>query len=173
MRRIFLLVTILANIIVFEGFSQNIPSSFSSQAVLKDFISRSPQFKSETTGIIVTLTYSASGGFVMYADGKNIGHFETDLNPRYPTRALLGLQWLPQWGPAPFVLDVAGGEPFLALLPVQGQEQIYVDDYGNMHPGRSWKKNWNSLDVTRNGIVFTPMDRQPSQKNFDFIGFKK
>lgn len=172
MRKVLLLALILANI-AFAGFSQNIPSSFSSQTVLRDFISRNPQFKSETSGIIVTLSYSASGGFVMYADGNNIGHFETDLNPRYPTRALLGLQWNPGWGPAPFVLDVAGGEPFLALLPVEGQENIYMDDSGQIKPGRSWKKNWMSLDVRKNGIVFTPMDRKPSQSNFNFIGFKK
>lgn len=166
---VFLFILIFPSLIT----AQIIPKTFSSKEVLRDFIEQQPQFKSRTTGVVVTLGYDSIKGFSMYADGSNIGQFYSDLNLRYPTRAILVVPFMVGWQ-APFVLDVADGEPFLALLPVEGQETIWQDNRGKIHTeGRPWMKNWNSLDIDKHGIYFQPVNAQPPQKNFDFIGFNK
>lgn len=149
-----------------------IPSKIESANTLRKFFSNSPRFKCSQTNVTLTLSYDATDGFVAYVDGKRLGKFEVDTREDQPQKALIGLPWLNGYGPAPMLLTLNGNNTTLALLPVQGEENLSYNSRGYLQHGRTGNTTWMQLSLSSNGISFTPVNYKPDPEMFRFIGFK-
>lgn len=150
-----------------------IPSKIESAKTLRTFFSNSPRFKCSQTGVILTLTYNVTDGFVAYVDDKRLGKFEVDTREDRPKNAIIGLPWLSGWGPAPMILYLNGNNTYLALIPVQGEENLSYNSRGYLQHGRTGNTTWMQLSLSSAGVSFTPVDYKPEPENFHFIGFDK
>lgn len=150
-----------------------IPSKIESAKTLRKFFSNSPRFKCSQTNVTLALSYNATDGFIAYADGKRLGKFEVDTREDQPQKALIGLPWLNGYGPAPILLTLNGDNTTLALLPVQGEENLSYNSRGYLQHGRTGNTTWMQLSLSSDGISFTPVDYKPNPEMFRFIGFDK
>lgn len=148
-----------------------IPSKIESAKTLRKFFSNSPHFKCSQTNVTLTLSYNATDGFIAYADGKRLGKFEVDTREDQPQKALIGLPWLNGYGPAPILLTLNGDNTTLALLPVQGEENLSYNSRGYLQHGRTGNTTWMQLSLSSDGLSFTPVDYKPNPEMFHFIGF--
>lgn len=152
---------------------KQVPTRVKSLKTLKEFFSNAPKFKCPQTNTELVLSYGGADGFVVYVDGKRYGTFEVDIRDDRPSMALIGLPWLNGWGPAPMLLTLDGKNTNLALLPVQGEENLRYNSQGYLQHGRTGNTNWVSLSLSSEGISFTPVNYKPEPEIFWFIGFNK
>lgn len=156
----------------FSLVAQSIPTQFNSESELNEFLSKQPQFKCNETSIVLTLTYSFRK-YTAFINNKELGQFEVDLNRDYLNKALIGLPWLNGYGPAPMLLTLDGDKTYLALLPVEGAENLSFNNRGYLQPGLTGQTTWMKLSLGLNGISFTPVDSRPNPQMFYFIGYSE
>lgn len=172
--KISLLILILSwSIFSLPIYSQSIPSRFSSEQTLQNFLSGQPQFKSQKTDAILTLTFQR-GNYISYLNGKQFQWFEVNLDSSHPTKALI-LMPCPGVGKAVFQLDLNSSNPILLLFPGESEGLVSYDMQGymlnKMYGLTDGVKQWTDLTLDSKGFTFTPVKKEPKPKLFNFTGF--